>query len=938
VPRKSAGRIGAIVLKSLLVVLVMALPISAEAPGVWTLSANLNTARANHAAAMLPNGEALIVGGTDGSGNPLTSAEIYSLSSNTFTAAPTGLTTAASGLTATVLNDNSVLLAGGVNSSGSPVAAAGLYDPTQNAFTALPAMNTARSHHTATLLNNGTVLIAGGSGASGQLASLEIYNPTSQTFSVAADLRKARQDHTATLLTDGTVLIAGGADSSGPLASAEIFNPTGSTVTEAGSLSQARTLATASMLLDLNGDVLIEGGQNASGTDLDTVEEYNPATNTFTALTAQMITARSGHLGLTLPYNGKVLIAGGTSAGHPVTANELYDPITGIFVANEPMSTARDEFAANFFAVPAVGQVLMSGGLDSSGNPLALTEMFSYPTIRTDKSDYPPGSPVIIYGAGFAPGEQVITQIQESDSDDTFLTDTADSTGSFTAYNFGISDSDGGVKFLMTAAGQTSGQTAQDKFTDTKLVNLTGVTVAPLTRGVTAGQATAKYNITVDFNTNPSGGTGTATAALTTSALPPGATANFSPSSVTSTGTGTSRPSTLNISTVCGTTPPGPYTFTVTATGTAGDDIGTVVTSGNVTVTVNSCAPSLNSVSVAPAVNSVHCGLPSPNYIVAVDFNSPGAPGGGTDVVNLSIIPVASSSPFPAGTIVTFTPASVTGTAGGVTGVHPTLSITVPCGTAVQNFVFQVQATATGGIGSNDTTVKYSNVVTLTMHGLQVTPYNIVFTYSIFLNTGTTTTPARIETVLNNSAATINIGQITATTTEPVDVSPSPNFLITADGCSNTKLTVGKTCTVDVDFTATALGNFTGTLNVPSDASNGTRYVGLKGTGIAGLINLSPSILFPNTVVGGTSAPKTATLTNPNSVAMSVFSVTPLGDFAIPAATDHCSGNLNLAAGASCTVGVTFTPTATGTRTGSLTIISNARNSPATITLQGTGK
>ena len=61
--RGSAGRIGAIVLKSLLVVLVLALPTSAEAPGVWTISANLNTARANHAAAMLPSGEALIVGG-----------------------------------------------------------------------------------------------------------------------------------------------------------------------------------------------------------------------------------------------------------------------------------------------------------------------------------------------------------------------------------------------------------------------------------------------------------------------------------------------------------------------------------------------------------------------------------------------------------------------------------------------------------------------------------------------------------------------------------------------------------------------------------------------------------------------------------------------------------------------------------------------------------
>src|SRR5208283_4778317 len=366
-PRKSLGRIGAmgfIVLKSLLVVLVLALPISAEAPGVWTLSGNLNTARANHAAATLPSGEALIVGGIGDSGKPLTSAEIYSLSGNTFTTLPTGLAVGVSGLTATVLGDDTVLLAGGINSLGKSVSAAELYDPALGGFIKLPAMKKARSHHTATLLANGKVLIAGGEYASVPLASLEIFDPASRTFSLAAPLKHARQDHTATILADGTVLIAGGANSSGPLASAEI--------TETGSLNQARTLASASMLLDLNGDVLIEGGRDANGIDLDTAEEFDPTTGTFTTLTAQMNTARSGHLGLTLPYNGKVLIAGGTSAGQPVTANELYDPVISSFVANDPMSVARDEFAANFFAVPAVGQVLMSGGTDSTGTPLAL--------------------------------------------------------------------------------------------------------------------------------------------------------------------------------------------------------------------------------------------------------------------------------------------------------------------------------------------------------------------------------------------------------------------------------------------------------------------------------------------------------------------------------------------------------------------------------------
>src|SRR5580692_2923636 len=554
-PRKSAGRFSSIVLRALLFIIAMAMPLSAQAPGVWSIYANLNTARANHAAAMLPNGQALIVGGIGASGKSLTSAEIFSLSSNTSTTLPTGLSLGVSGLTATVLNDNTVLLTGGFTSTGVSVANASLYDPSSSTFIKLPAMKNARSHHTATLLSDGRVLIAAGRYSSVQLPTMEIFDPATRTFAITGQLKYARQDHTATLLSDGTVLIAGGAGSSGPLSSAEIFDPVTGKVTQTGSLSQARTRATASTLYNFDGTVLIEGGNGAGGVDLNTAGEYDPATGSFTTLAAHMNTARSGHVGVTLPYNGKVLIAGGTSAGQPVTDDEVYDPITSTFVANEPMSIARDEFAANFFALPAVGQVLMSGGADASGNPLALTEMYAYPTIRTDKSDYPPGSPVTITGAGWAPGETVTIQIQESDSDDTFLTDTADSTGSFTDTSYLIEDTDGGVKFLMTATGATSGQTAQYKFTD---ASATVGTQSP--NPVVAG-GIATYTVNCSGITLPFFGVSYSV----TTALPAGATASFSPSSTNACGTGGNT--TLSIQTTCGTTPAASTSFTVQASG-----------------------------------------------------------------------------------------------------------------------------------------------------------------------------------------------------------------------------------------------------------------------------------------------------------------------------------------------------------------------------------
>src|SRR5215471_2098971 len=167
----SAGRVAGAVSQTLLAILIVALPSLAQPPHSWTLSGSLNTARAIHAAATLPNGQALIVGGVDSSGIPLTSGEIFNLSGKNFTTLPSGLASAVSGLTATVLADSTVLLAGGIDSSGNPVAAAELYDPSQSKFTPLPSMSAARSHHTATLLNDGTVLFAGGEGPSGQLTS-----------------------------------------------------------------------------------------------------------------------------------------------------------------------------------------------------------------------------------------------------------------------------------------------------------------------------------------------------------------------------------------------------------------------------------------------------------------------------------------------------------------------------------------------------------------------------------------------------------------------------------------------------------------------------------------------------------------------------------------------------------------------------------------------
>src|SRR5207302_182936 len=86
-------------------------------------------------------------------------------------------------------------------------------------------------------------------------------------------------------------------------------------------------------------------------------------------------------------------------------------------------------------------------------------------------------------------------------------------------------------------------------------------------------------------------------------------------------------------------------------------------------------------------------------------------------------------------------------------------------------------------------------------------------------------------------------------------------------------------------------------------------------------VSLSPtSLTFSSQVVGSTSAAQTVTLTNSGNAALTISSIglsgTNSGDFA---QTNTCpSSSSTLAAGASCTISVTFTPSATGSRSASV--------------------
>jgi alpha-1,3-glucanase-like protein/F5/8 type C domain-containing protein/centrosomal CEP192-like protein len=110
-------------------------------------------------------------------------------------------------------------------------------------------------------------------------------------------------------------------------------------------------------------------------------------------------------------------------------------------------------------------------------------------------------------------------------------------------------------------------------------------------------------------------------------------------------------------------------------------------------------------------------------------------------------------------------------------------------------------------------------------------------------------------------------------------------------------------------------------------------YPGGGGSGGSGTLTASPtSLSFGSVPAGTTSGSQSVTVTNTGGAAAAISSISAGSPFA---ETNNCGSSL--AAGANCTVTVTFAPTTTGSAAGTLTVASNATNPALTVALSGTG-
>lgn len=173
-------------------------------------------------------------------------------------------------------------------------------------------------------------------------------------------------------------------------------------------------------------------------------------------------------------------------------------------------------------------------------------------------------------------------------------------------------------------------------------------------------------------------------------------------------------------------------------------------------------------------------------------------------------------------------------------------------------------------------------------------------------------------TLANNGSGPLTIGSITATG----DYSQTNN-------CS-ASLAQNSSCTVNVTFNPSVVGAIAGAITFTDGVATSPQLVALSGTGVLPLKFKPATLSFGSVAVGHTSA-KSVTVTNEEKTAISL-SPAASADYSVTGGT--CAPSL--AAGASCTITVTFAPASSGTIDGGLAITTGAAFSPQIVGLSGT--
>jgi hypothetical protein len=241
--------------------------------------------------------------------------------------------------------------------------------------------------------------------------------------------------------------------------------------------------------------------------------------------------------------------------------------------------------------------------------------------------------------------------------------------------------------------------------------------------------------------------------------------------------------------------------------------------------------------------------------------------------------------------------------------------------TAAQGAAFIVKVT---DAANHSATQTYTVSILLEPDTLTLAPPSLSFAPQLM----GTVSGAQVETITNTGSSQMAINSITRSGTNAADYSQT-------NTCGST-LAAGENCAINVTVTPSQVGPSSAAITITDSTVGSPHSVSLNGVGLTSGSNATlsaSSLTFGNQVVGTTSPTQSLTLSNYGTTMLNIVSVTVTANFG---ETDSCSGS-SLASGASCTINVTFTPSATGSVSGTLSVTNNAPGSPQTVSLSGMG-
>ena len=270
----------------------------------------------------------------------------------------------------------------------------------------------------------------------------------------------------------------------------------------------------------------------------------------------------------------------------------------------------------------------------------------------------------------------------------------------------------------------------------------------------------------------------------------------------------------------------------------------------------------------------------------------------------------------------------ITESGAGFTLTSPTVPLTLSPGQSTSLSVkFAPSATGTFAGTVTVTSNATNSPLTISLSGTGVQPQIAVVPSSVaFGNVTVGVTNTQTVTIQNPGTANLSISRASASGTGfsfsglalPLSLAP------------------GTSTSFSAAFTPASAGNLSGAITLVSNAPNSPTTIALSGSGVSSTYQLSanPTSLSFGSLTTGTSATQTVTLSNTGNASVTISQVSVSGTgFSL----SSIGLPVTLAAGQTTSFNVAFAPVSAGSVTGSVTVTSNAANSPLMLALSGSG-